>query len=385
MRFSCKGRGLFIAKLFIAKLCLSLALLAALVRPRMADMDVVASSKGASGANPKSSPSEGARENAAGTYELPWVEKYRPVHLEDVVGNEAIVSRLAEIGKNGNMPHLLLAGPPGTGKTTSVLALARATLGRTFSKGVLELNASDDRGIDVVRTKIKQFAQQTVKLPEGMHKIVLLDEADSMTGAAQQALRRTMEIYSGTTRFALACNQSSKIIEPIQSRCAVVRFGRLTDQDIFKRLAHVLAKEGVTYDKAGIDSAVYLAEGDMRNALNNCQSCYHGFGSITAENMQKVADTPRPRVAKEFLVACLSQDINKAMSIINSLLDLGYPPIDVIKSIQGIARNDSELGTEAVRLQLLRHLGLVHMRIADGNPSTTQLAGLAARLCSIST
>lgn len=349
----------------------------------MADMDIVKTDAvvpkpGQSAANGNS------RGSGSGGYELPWVEKYRPVHLADVVGNQAIVSRLGEIAKNGNMPHLLLAGPPGTGKTTSVLALARATLGTTFSKGVLELNASDDRGIDTVRTKIKQFAQQTVKLPEGMHKIILLDEADSMTASAQQALRRTMEIYSNTTRFALACNTSSKIIEPIQSRCAVVRFGRLSDADIVSRLEYVLKKEGVSFDRAGLDSAVYLAEGDMRNALNNCQSCYHGFGSITAENMQKVADTPRPRVAKEFIEACLSQDIDRAVTIVNSLVDLGYPSIDIVKSVQGVAKNDSTLGDEAVRLQLLRHIGHVHMRIADGNPSTTQLAGLAARLCSIS-
>ena len=159
-----------------------------------------------------------------------WLEKYRPWVIKDIVGNEETVGRLEVLAQQGNMPNLILSGPPGTGKTTCVLALARALLGDAFKEGVLELNASDDRGIDVVRNRIKAFAQKKVTLPPGRHKVIVLDEADSMTEGAQQAMRRTMEIYSSTTRFALACNQSEKIIEPIQSRCAVLRYSKLTDQ-----------------------------------------------------------------------------------------------------------------------------------------------------------
>jgi replication factor C subunit 2/4 len=331
---------------------------------------------------PLSAPAVKARGAA---YELPWVEKYRPSQLKDIVGNEAIVSRLRVVAESGNMPHLLLAGAPGTGKTTTVLALARATLGPRFRDGVLELNASDDRGIDTVRTKIKAFAQQKVTLPPGAHKIVLLDEADSMTPGAQQALRRTMELYSNTTRFALACNLSSKIIEPIQSRCAVVRFGRLADGDIAKRLRFVLGEEGVPFDQGGIEAAVFMAEGDMRNALNNAQSAFHGFGTVTAESLYKVADAPRPRVAKEFIANCLAQDIEKAIATVNGLSEMGYPPIDIIQTVFRVAKADTEIKSEAVKLQLLRRIGHAHMRIADGAASTTQLAGLAANLCTIQT
>ena len=154
---------------------------------------------------------------------LPWVEKYRPTKIDDIVGNKDAVDRLTAIASTGNMPNLIFTGPPGIGKTTSVLCLAHTLLGPSYKDAVLELNASDDRGIDAVRNKIKMFAQKKVTLPPGRHKIILLDEADSMTSAAQQALRRTMELYSSTTRFALACNASEKIIEPIQSRCAIVR------------------------------------------------------------------------------------------------------------------------------------------------------------------
>ncbi|CAA3009410.1 Replication factor C subunit 2 [Olea europaea subsp. europaea] len=177
--------------------------------------------------------------------EIPWVEKFRPTKVADIVGNEDAVARLQVIARDGNMPNLILAGPPGTGKTTSILALAHELLGPNYREAVLELNASDDRGIDVVRNKIKMFAQKKVTLPPGRHKIIILDEADSMTSGAQQALRRTMEIYSNSTRFALACNTSSKIIEPIQSRCALVRFARLSDQEILGRLMVVVAAEKV--------------------------------------------------------------------------------------------------------------------------------------------
>ena len=168
----------------------------------------------------------------------PWVEKYRPIYLRDVVGNADAITEAGCASSGGNVPNLILSGPPGTGKTTSIMCLARSQLNNDpalLKAGVLELNASDERGIDVVRNKIKMFAQRKVTLPAGRHKLIILDEADSMTSAAQQAMRRTMELYSDTTRFALACNTSSKIIEPIQSRCAILRFNKLSDEEITAR------------------------------------------------------------------------------------------------------------------------------------------------------
>lgn len=217
------------------------------------------------------------------------------------------------------MPHVIISGMPGIGKTTSVLCLARQLLGDAYKEAVLELNASDERGIDVVRNRIKGFAQKKVTLPAGRQKLVILDEADSMTSGAQQALRRTMEIYSGTTRFAFACNQSNKIIEPLQSRCAILRYSRLTDAQVVKRLYQICKAENVQYSDDGIAALVFSAEGDMRQAINNLQSTSAGFGFVSGDNVFRVVDSPHPVKVQAMIKACQDQKIDEALDILKDL------------------------------------------------------------------
>ncbi|KAK1866343.1 hypothetical protein I4F81_008863 [Pyropia yezoensis] len=321
---------------------------------------------------------------AATKYELPWVEKYRPTQLADIVGNEAVMARLGVIARDGNMPNLLLAGAPGVGKTTAVLALARQSLGgdaALLREAVLELNASDDRGIETVRSAIKSFAQKKLTLPPGRHKLVLLDEADSMTEAAQQALRRTMEVYSSTTRFALACNLSGRIIEPIQSRCAVVRFARLTDAQVLARVRSVAAAEDVTMDDEGAAAVVFTADGDMRVALNGLQATVNGFGAVTKAAVLKVCDVPHPGMAKEILDAAVARDVDAATAVLMRLVRGGYAPVDIVQVLFRVTKV-AEL-PEAVKLDVLRAIGLTHARLAGGVASTAQLCGLVARMCRI--
>jgi replication factor C subunit 2/4 len=314
--------------------------------------------------------------------DVPWVEKYRPEFLTDVVGNTEAVSRLHAIAQVGNVPNIILAGPPGIGKTSSILCLARETLGDAYKTAVLELNASDARGIDVVRSKIKLFAQKKVNLPPGRHKIIILDEADSMTTAAQQALRRTMEIYSSTTRFALACNSSTKIIEPIQSRCAVLRFTRLLDAEILARLQQVCALENVHFDQSGLESIIFTAEGDMRNALNALQATVSGFGHVTAENVFRVCDQPHPVKIGQVLDLARKGKSKQALDIIMALHNSGYAGTDIITTLFRVTRTKGDF-PEPLKAEFISEIGFTHLRIAGGLNTRLQLCGCVSRLSAI--
>lgn len=275
-----------------------------------------------------------------------------------------------------------MQGPPGVGKTTTILCLARILLGSNFREGVLELNASNERGIDVVRNKIKMFAQTKVSLPKGRHKIVILDEADSMTEGAQQAMRRTMEIYSDTTRFALACNRSEKIIEPIQSRCAMLRFSKLSDAQILAKSIEVCQAEQLSYEKEGLEAIVFTAQGDMRQALNNLQSTANGYGHVSAENVFKVCDEPHPMLIQDMLKHCGEGDIHKAYKILAKLWRLGYAAEDIIGNIFRVCKRVPM--NEKMRLAFIKEIGQQHMRVVDGLNTLLQMSSLLARLCEIS-
>lgn len=313
-------------------------------------------------------------------FATPFVEKYRPQLISDVVGNPAAVARLKAIAQEGNMLNVIITGPPGTGKTTSIMCLARAILGPNYREAVLELNASDDRGVDIVRNKIKMFAQKKVTLPEGAHKIVILDEADSMTAGAQQALRRTMELYASTTRFAFACNISSKIIEPIQSRCAIIRFTRLSDEQVLERVMHVVEQEHITYAKDGLEALVFTADGDMRQAMNNLQSTWAGFGHVNAENVFKVCDQPHPLVVRELIRSCAAKDLDNALLHLNTLWRQGYAASDIITTVFRVLKSFQL--EDSVKLALLKQVAVTHMRIVNGEATLVQLTGLLARMVS---
>ncbi|KAJ3072413.1 replication factor C subunit 4 [Podochytrium sp. JEL0797] len=316
------------------------------------------------------------------SFSMPWVEHYRPLILKDIVGNEDTVARLSVIARDGNMPNIIISGPPGIGKTTSILCLARELLGDQYKEAVLELNASDDRGIDVVRNRIKMFAQKKVTLPEGRHKIIILDEADSMTPGAQQALRRTMEIFSSTTRFALACNMSSKIIEPIQSRCAILRYSRLSDSQLLKRLVEICRFENVEYVPEGLEAIIFSAEGDMRQAINNLQATHSGFGFISYDNVFKVCDQPSPAVLGEVITACMRADVDAAAAGLERFWNEGYSGVDIVGTLFRVVKFHSM--PEYLKLEFIREIGQTHMRMIEGVQTVVQVSGLAARLCKLS-
>lgn len=302
------------------------------------------------------------------------MEKFRPREFKDIVGNEEAVKRLSQFAKDGNMPNIILHGPPGCGKTTVILCMAREILGPHMKEAVLELNASNERGLDVVRNKIKMFAQAKVTLDPGKQKLVILDEADAMTEAAQQALRRIIEIYSKTTRFAFACNIFDKIIEPIQSRCAVVRFNRLNDTQLRSKMLSICKQMDVKYDDKGIDAIIYTAQGDMRQAINNLQSTYDGFESITEENVFKVCDEPPPVVIQNIIESCLKTNLDEAEKCLRHLYNLGYCTEDIVSSMFRVVKTYNM--PEFTKLEYLKQIGIVQIRIVQGVNSMLQMKGL---------
>ena len=305
-----------------------------------------------------------------------WVEKYRPKTLDEVVGHEQIVERLKAYVKTRNMPHLMFAGPAGTGKTTCAVAMTREMFGDDWQINFQELNASDERGIEVVRKTIKNFAR-TAPLTDTEFKIIFLDEADSLTSDAQAALRRTMEKYSGTCRFILSCNYSSKIIEPIQSRCAVFRFRPLNAKDVNEYINRIAKAEDVEITEDGMDALLYVAGGDLRKATNVFQVASALGDKVDSETVFKTSATGRPQDISEMMALAISGNFVGAREMLDVLLiEYGLSGEDVVRQMhRSIFKLDiSEIG----KVMLIEKVGEIEFRLVEGSNSRIQLESLLA-------
>jgi replication factor C small subunit len=293
-----------------------------------------------------------------------------------VVGQTPITSRLKNYVKERSMPHLLFAGPAGTGKTTCALALAKELFGELWKHNLHELNASDERGIDVVRGKIKEFAR-TAPLGEDGFKIIFLDEADALTGAAQAALRRTMEKYSRTCRFVMSCNFSSKIIDPIQSRCAVFRFRPLKAEDVERYLKFVAVKEELNIDKEAYESLTYLAQGDLRRAINGLQMTAAANVDITPDVVYQAVAAARPEEVKEALEMSLNNNFAGARERLDTLqITYGLAGEDVLRQMHRSVR-DIEV-PDTIKVQMIEKLAEADFRLSEGANARIQIEAVIA-------
>ena len=310
---------------------------------------------------------------------LMWTEKYRPQKLEEIVNQKDIIKGITSLVRNADLPHMLFSGPAGVGKTTAALCIAREILGDEWRKNTLELNASDERGIKMVRERVKEFAA-SVKLATdrdfGKPKIIILDEADEMTSEAQTALRRIIEDSARTTRFIIICNYLSQIIEPIQSRCVVFRFTRLPKGEVVEHLKMICGKEKAKYDEKALDEIFDSTGGDLRHSINVIQAAA-GMGAVNAANVSAaIGLSGRARVGDVLKLALLGK-FNEARA---KLLEL--------TQVYGMSETDfmKYASQEAYEMKLERPdefaslMAEYDYRLASGAHPEIQLAALLAQL-----
>lgn len=311
--------------------------------------------------------------------ELPWVEKYRPELLKDVVGQKEAVKRLQSYVKKHNLPNMMFSGPAGIGKTSAAVALAKELFGEEFSRNFLELNASDARGIDVVRGQIKDFARTLAFSAD--FKIIFLDESDALTSDAQHALRRTMEKYTKTCRFVLSCNYSSRIIEPIQSRCVVFRFRPLQAKEIEGRLSEIAGKEKLKLDKKALEAIVYVCMGDLRKAVNILQAAASLDSKIGEDIVFNVSSRAKPTEVKEMIRVAMKGDFIEARDLLDKLMYMhGMSGEDVIGQVyREIMDSEEKEIPSKTKIALVDVIGEYDFRMVEGASERIQLEAMLAQ------
>lgn len=313
----------------------------------------------------------------------PWVEKYRPRSVDDVAHQDEVVAVLKKSLHGGDLPNLLFYGPPGTGKTSTILAIARDLFGDMFRERILELNASDERGINVIRAKVKSFSQLTASgtRPDGRacppFRIIILDEADSMTSAAQAALRRTMEKGSKTTRFCLICNYVTRIIEPITSRCAKFRFKPIIEAVLKERLEAICKAEVVSCEEKALREIIKISEGDMRKAITLLQSLARLRGSeeIVLSDTVDISGVVPEDVIDNLIRVCHSDSYDKLDNTIQELMAEGHSAVQLLLQLHDKFVEVDELGDNQKSV-IFEKIAVVDKCLMDGADEYLQMMAL---------
>ena len=311
---------------------------------------------------------------------LPLIDKYRPKKFKNIILNDVIKSKISTIIDMKIMPNMIIVGPPGTGKTSLVTMIAKNMLGDYFSDGVLSLNASDDRGLDILNNTIIYFCKKRLVDSDGnlIPKIIIMDEADNITNKAQNMIANMIEEFSKHTRFAFTCNESSKLIESIQSRCLVIYISPLKALVVSSHLEKICEKEEIIYEKDALDLISTSCRGDLRASINLLDAISNGFGRITCSNIIKLSYQPSPTKILNLIQECAERNINKAIDVLHGLKAEGYCGTDILLAMINVLKEVAI--DEDMRLKYINIISEYYTKVSDGLDTNLQLYSCVSKM-----
>jgi replication factor C subunit 2/4 len=306
---------------------------------------------------------------------LPWVEKYRPSSLEDIILDPFIKEKINKIIETENIPNLIVTGHSSTGKTSTILFIANHIYKTEYSEYVLELNASDDKGLPIINNMIYPFC----KKKKNKNKLVILDEADTITSKAQNLLSNILSEFINTTRFVFICNDCTQIIESIQSKCIIIKYPKIDKDNLQTRIEYICKNEKIYYDIGGLNTLLFVSMEDIRQIINNLECIYYSFGELTEENVYKLIDKPKIFYINKILDYCLNNDYNNAFNIVHELCEKGYTPNDILLSFMKYLL-DYNIINEEIKLNIYDIISSSYIIINDNIDSILQLYGCIANI-----
>ena len=311
---------------------------------------------------------------------IPWIEKYRPKTSEDILMEPFIKDKINNILLNSSIPNMIITGEPGTGKTSTILFLAQEIYKNCYNDNVLELNASDDRGLLIINNKIYPFCKKKILQSNIFHKLVILDEADSITSKAQNVLSNIISEFRSNTRFVFICNDCSQIIESIQSRCMIIKYPKINQQNLSKKIEFICKNENIKYTIDSINTLLFVSDYDIRQAINNLECIYYSLNELTTDNIYKIIDKPKLFYITNILNECYNKNFNNAISIISKLYNKGYTPNDILLTIMKyLMENNNDISNDN-KIKIYEITSRSYITINDGTDTFLQLCGCISKI-----
>jgi replication factor C subunit 2/4 len=310
---------------------------------------------------------------------IPWIEKYRPNNINDILLNKFIKTKLCKIIERNNIPNMIITGEPGTGKTSTVLCLLKKLYdANLYKENILELNASDDRGLSIINNVILPFSKK--KTNKNVNKIIVLDEADSITNKAQNLLSNILAEQNIKTKFIFICNDCSKINESIQSKCIMIQFPKISKKNILSKIEYISKNENIEYDKEGLESLLFVSDNDIRQSINNLECIYHSYKKITKETVYDFVDLPKPIYIEKILNFILNKKFNESINTVKELHDKGYSANDILLTFMNFLLEDKLLLDEEMKLKIYEIVSLTYIKVNDGIQTLLQLCGCISKI-----